>query len=235
MVIGPLAPAHRAAAHGQAAWVKQHNFSAAAARVATATPAQNQANNVQKTAAVAQMDDSKFEVKIKGRADRSLFPQNTVAVTFDDVVDLINPLHHLPVIGDLYRSITGDKISGMAKVGGAFIFGGIAGGFVAHAQTLYESSKGESVGDTLLAAVETEAPPARAANLAAVRKADPADTSFVSRLPKNAAALLKADPAQAEALLANVAGKTLQSAAPQADIPTLMERGLARYRAAQGL
>ncbi|MGE4616339.1 MAG: hypothetical protein AAEJ43_04900 [Gammaproteobacteria bacterium] len=28
-------------------------------------------------------------------------------LTFRDVFDLVNPLHHLPIIGNLYRRITG--------------------------------------------------------------------------------------------------------------------------------
>ena len=29
---------------------------------------------------------------------------------FRDIVDLINPLHHIPLVGTLYRKITGDEM-----------------------------------------------------------------------------------------------------------------------------
>ena len=32
-------------------------------------------------------------------------------LTVDDLIDLINPLHHIPVLGGLYREITGDTIA----------------------------------------------------------------------------------------------------------------------------
>ncbi len=47
--------------------------------------------------------------------------------TFNDLVDILNPLHHLPVISGLYRSLTGDEISPHARVMGGFLYGGPSG------------------------------------------------------------------------------------------------------------
>ena len=48
--------------------------------------------------------------------------------TFGDVIDMINPLHHLPVISTYYREQTDDDASeGSRLIGGAF-FGGLMGG-----------------------------------------------------------------------------------------------------------
>lgn len=46
---------------------------------------------------------------------------------FGDFLDIINPLHHLPIIGHLYRHITGDEIAPVARVAGGALFGGFAG------------------------------------------------------------------------------------------------------------
>ncbi len=47
--------------------------------------------------------------------------------TFDDLIDVINPLQQLPVIGSLYRWLTGDQISPAARIAGGFLFGGPIG------------------------------------------------------------------------------------------------------------
>jgi hypothetical protein len=46
---------------------------------------------------------------------------------FDDVLDIINPLQQLPVIGTIYRAITGDELSAGARVLGGALYGGPAG------------------------------------------------------------------------------------------------------------
>ena len=46
---------------------------------------------------------------------------------FDDLVDMINPLHHIPVIGHVYRETSGDDIRGFSKIMGGAVFGGAAG------------------------------------------------------------------------------------------------------------
>ncbi|MGD9537811.1 MAG: hypothetical protein AB7P52_18565 [Alphaproteobacteria bacterium] len=50
--------------------------------------------------------------------------------SFDDFLDIINPLHHLPLISIVYRELTGDQISAGARVIGGGLFGGPAGAMV---------------------------------------------------------------------------------------------------------
>ena len=56
---------------------------------------------------------------------------------FDDLLDLINPLQHIPIISSIYRAITGDTIApGPRMLGGALFGGGPIGaiaGFAAGA------------------------------------------------------------------------------------------------------
>ena len=53
-------------------------------------------------------------------------------LTFRDVFDLVNPLHHIPLLGNLYRRITGDIIDPAIRVAGGALFGGpIGAGFAA--------------------------------------------------------------------------------------------------------
>jgi hypothetical protein len=38
-------------------------------------------------------------------------PKDTKAeFTFDDFIDIINPLHHIPVVSTIYRALSGDQI-----------------------------------------------------------------------------------------------------------------------------
>lgn len=65
---------------------------------------------------------------------------------FDDFIDIVNPLHHLPVIGDLYREYTGDKIATEASL----IGGGLIGGPVGFAASAINAVAEETTGDTVM-------------------------------------------------------------------------------------
>lgn len=69
---------------------------------------------------------------------------------FDDLVDIVNPLQHIPVIGSIYRAISDDEISPVARVAGGTLFGGVTGFLGAMASELYAAIAGESVEDTVV-------------------------------------------------------------------------------------
>lgn len=46
---------------------------------------------------------------------------------FGDLLDMINPLHHIPLVGHLYRKLTGDEIRPIGQIVGGAVFGGPAG------------------------------------------------------------------------------------------------------------
>jgi hypothetical protein len=54
-------------------------------------------------------------------------------LTFGDILDAINPLHHIPLVGSLYRKITGDEIDPAMRVAGGALFGGPIGALVSAA------------------------------------------------------------------------------------------------------
>lgn len=68
---------------------------------------------------------------------------------FDDLIDVINPLQHLPVIGTLYREITGDQIKAPARLAGGALFGGLVGFLSTLGTMALEGITGESVDDTI--------------------------------------------------------------------------------------
>ena len=72
-------------------------------------------------------------------------------LTFDNLLDVINPLQHLPVIGTLYRAITHDQIATPEKIAGDTLFGGLWGFVSSVADTAFEAITGKNFGDTVLA------------------------------------------------------------------------------------
>ncbi len=46
---------------------------------------------------------------------------------FDDLVDVVNPLQHLPVVSTIYRQSTGDEIGLIPRLMGGLLFGGMPG------------------------------------------------------------------------------------------------------------
>lgn len=71
--------------------------------------------------------------------------------SFADLIDIINPLQHIPVVGTLYRKITGDEISPPARVIGAAVFGGPIGGALALADEAIRAETGTGLGEKALA------------------------------------------------------------------------------------
>jgi hypothetical protein len=72
---------------------------------------------------------------------------------FHDLLDIINPLQHLPIIGSIYRWATGDRPGEAAQIAGDAIYGGpigIAFGLVSAAT---EDAQGHDLGERALAAM----------------------------------------------------------------------------------
>jgi hypothetical protein len=72
---------------------------------------------------------------------------------FDDVLDVVNPLQHLPIVGTVYRAITGDKIGDVEKVAGDTLYGGPIGLVSSLADVAFEKITGKDFGDTVMAFV----------------------------------------------------------------------------------
>ncbi|HUL08927.1 MAG TPA: hypothetical protein VLV76_21535 [Candidatus Acidoferrum sp.] len=70
--------------------------------------------------------------------------------TFDDFLDIINPLQHLPVVSMIYRAITGDKIKPAMRILGDIGYGGPTGFMGACAEVLFEAIFGDDVGGTAI-------------------------------------------------------------------------------------
>ena len=47
--------------------------------------------------------------------------------TFDELLRALNPLHHLPGVGMIYRAVTGEELQPAFRVLGGALFGGVGG------------------------------------------------------------------------------------------------------------
>lgn len=98
-------------------------------------------------------------------------------ITFDEFLQGLNPLHHLPVIGTIYRAATGETVPPAMRVLGGALFGGVVGMLGAAALAAIEEFQPAT---RLLAAARGEADPMLAqagppeANHTAPRAADAA-------------------------------------------------------------
>lgn len=70
---------------------------------------------------------------------------------FHDLLDVVNPLQHLPVVGTLYRAITGDHMGTVEKIAGDTLYGGLWGAVGSIADTAFEAVTGKDFGSTMLA------------------------------------------------------------------------------------
>lgn len=72
---------------------------------------------------------------------------------FKGLVDVINPLQHIPIVSAIYRHITGDEISPTAHFIGDALYGGVIGGAVAATDIAYQKTTGKDIGETVIASL----------------------------------------------------------------------------------
>jgi hypothetical protein len=83
---------------------------------------------------------------------RELFMGPDGEFGWDDFVDIINPLQHIPVVAQVYRAVTGDQAYGLSNFIGALPFGPISVAS-AIADTVVRAQSGRDAGTDMAAAV----------------------------------------------------------------------------------
>jgi len=72
-------------------------------------------------------------------------------LTFEDILDVINPLQHLPVVSTLYREWTGDEIDPVPRIAGEALFGGVVGAISSLVNVIVDEISGNDIGGHALA------------------------------------------------------------------------------------
>jgi hypothetical protein len=71
--------------------------------------------------------------------------------SFSDILDVINPLQHIPIVNTIYRHLTGDTEGAVADVAGGALYGGFIGLGLSLASLVTEDATGSDPGDYVYA------------------------------------------------------------------------------------
>lgn len=132
---------------------------------------------------------------------------------FDDLIDVVNPLQHIPIVSSIYRWITGDEMSPAATVAGGALFGGPIGLAGAMASVAIEEVTGDDLGGHAMAMMFGDGAGSDGGSPA------PADATNLAALPSPGVAA--GDPAaipELPALPLETATAAAQPAAPASDM-----------------
>lgn len=72
---------------------------------------------------------------------------------FGDLIDIVNPLHHIPLVSTVYESITGDTIRPSGQIIGGAIYGGFIGAAAGVANLILEEETGKDISGNVVALV----------------------------------------------------------------------------------
>jgi hypothetical protein len=89
-------------------------------------------------------------VTVTAPAPIKAFSEGEDGPSFKDVIDIINPLQHIPIINTLYRHLTGDEEGAVADVGGGTLYMGPVGLIGSLVDLAVKAESGKSIGDNIL-------------------------------------------------------------------------------------
>lgn len=75
---------------------------------------------------------------------------------FHDLLDIVNPLQHIPVVSAIYRWITGESIGNLPRVAGDALYGGVIGAVSGLVGVLVKEETGKDIGENLIALVSPD-------------------------------------------------------------------------------
>lgn len=145
-------------------------------------------------------------------------------LTFADLVDIVNPLQHIPIVSSIYRRLTGDTIDPVPRIAGSGLLWGPIGVAVAAVNAIVEWATGKDMGDHAIAFLMGE--PDDSTQVASA--ADPEQEATVAlpepRGPDPSAPFLFTPPAAAVRRTGFVPAPVAQEALP-ADIVAALQPG----------
>jgi hypothetical protein len=156
--------------------------------------------------------------------------------TFDDLLDIVNPLQHIPIVSTIYRAITGDHIKTFPKIAGDTLYGGVTGFIGSLADSIFEKITGKSVGDTVLAFAESLfAPSSSSAPATGVADAATAPTTVALHAPTSLQGPAAVAPAALESFSIPGQDALLTALTRKGTDPALAQRAADAYRRSMGV
>lgn len=147
--------------HSQPLFLRVNNRNAAS-RALNAIRAENYAERTQQN-----QIQTKAQSQLKTQAETKTAELTTGTIAsskaeaddfgFEDMLDMINPLHHIPIVSTIYQDLTGDTISAPAKIVGGGLFGGVTGLASSLVDAVIEEVSGLGIGHHVLALFTGEA------------------------------------------------------------------------------
>jgi hypothetical protein len=102
--------------------------------------------------------DEKFALSPLPQPERRLSSElfGADGFTTSDAIDIINPLQHLPIIGPLYREVTGDSLDPFSRIAGNTLFFGPIGAAFSSINVVVEKITGRDVGSNVITLLKDE-------------------------------------------------------------------------------
>jgi len=85
------------------------------------------------------------------KSDLAQFSLGEGGFDLKDGFDIFNILQHIPIVSNVYQEVSGEDISGISKIAGGYLYGGMFGLAFSALDLAVESYSGRSVSDSLLA------------------------------------------------------------------------------------
>jgi hypothetical protein len=144
-------------------------------------------------------------------------------ISFGELLSALNPLQHIPVVGSVYREITGETLHPIARVIGGALIGGPLGLVASAFNSMIEQATGKDLGAQALALIMPDATPQPAAT--AVASTEPAPAA-----PTTTVATAVPPPAEPDATVA--AAPTPMWPTPVADLAAIAPAAAAATKTA---
>ena len=113
----------------------------------------SEANPYAQSAAVDRAPGRSAAGSAPGSPPSTFNPFGKDGLTFGDLLDVINPLQHIPIVSTIYRRLTGDELGMAPRLMGGALFGGFVGFVAALANTVIEQATGKDIGDQVASLV----------------------------------------------------------------------------------
>jgi hypothetical protein len=78
-------------------------------------------------------------------------PLPSLGDLFHGLLEIVNPLQHIPIVSTIYRKLTGDEINPVERIAGDTLYGGVLGFASSLANVMFQQATGKDFGDTALA------------------------------------------------------------------------------------
>ena len=137
---------------------------------------------------------------------------------FSDFIDIVNPLHHIPLVNYAYREMTGDTIRRIGNIVGGAIFGGPVGAASGLVNTVIQEETGKDLGANVLALAKSGEMPRLKQSHAPAPKAQSADLQTWNSPEARQAPLPESAPDLTPTQIADFPAALLAFTAPAYDL-----------------